>query len=128
VEWKHLPQDRDERWALVNTVINLRISWKQDWILVQEAEFLRLILNISGLFVSQNWEVCHIVWSELQFPQLKLSLQRCYFVRYFSDNLIRSQQVYVQFIHVPSDGSAKRKDTGQSWSQSSGKGPLHSQK
>jgi len=28
VAWIHLAQDRDQRWALVNTVINIRMSWK----------------------------------------------------------------------------------------------------
>jgi hypothetical protein len=28
VDWIHLAQDRDECWALVNTVMNLQVPWK----------------------------------------------------------------------------------------------------
>jgi hypothetical protein len=47
-------------------------------------------LAISGLFLSQNWEVCHIVWTQLQFPQSNLSFKSHYFVKRFINKVICS--------------------------------------
>jgi hypothetical protein len=46
----------------------LRISWNMHHIHVGEGIFLHVYLSISGLLRSEQWEVCHIAWSQLQFP------------------------------------------------------------
>lgn len=50
-------------------------------------KFIPVFLSTSGLFPSQNRESCHIFWSQWPFPQLKISLDRCYFVRYFNEEV-----------------------------------------
>jgi hypothetical protein len=40
--------------------------------------------SIRGFFLSQNWELCHIVWSKFQFLLPKLPLKRCSLVKHFT--------------------------------------------
>lgn len=49
---------------------------------------------------SQNWRVCCIFWSQMQFPQSKFPVEYCYIVTYFTDKRIRSLWFGGQFILV----------------------------
>jgi len=62
-------------WLRHHTYLYLENS---SWIPFEAAEFLPVFLCISGLFLSQNLELCHIVWLQLQFSRSKLPLERRY--------------------------------------------------
>jgi hypothetical protein len=51
---------------------------------------LLVISQHRWVFCSQNWEVWHTIWSQLWFPQLKLSHECSYYVKHFIDKVICS--------------------------------------
>lgn len=66
---------------------------------------VHFLASAFGPSCSQNWKMCHVVWSQPRVAQSKFLLEHCYFDKYFARKRICS--LYVMFIHLLSDVNKK---------------------
>jgi hypothetical protein len=78
VDWMHLAQDREERWVVVHTVMNLQVPQKvgnslTSWVTISFSRrtLLHVVLSlVSCLVIYNSWDV-HV---STVYPQTPLSL------------------------------------------------------